>query len=161
MKWLVDLKLNYPPLFNKSNILEIGAEGTWPEVRELFPSGEYTGVDRIAGPNVDIVGDAATIEFTRSFDVILCLSMFEHDPQWKDSLTHILQYLKPGGYVIGCHGAEGNLHHGPAPWEPVPSQEFLDFCETLPVIVMDSFFEEERYGPDCAGAFDWLLKKHG
>jgi SAM-dependent methyltransferase len=160
-RWLADLTREHPAWFTGGSILELGSAGADPEIRNLFTNtANYVGVDLVDGPNVDVVGNAATVDFGKTrFDVVICFSMLEHDENWRESLGNAEKFLKQGGVMIGCHGAEGNLHHGPEPWRPVWEQDFLDQVDHLYLQVVEAFFEEERYGPDCAGAYDWILRK--
>lgn len=165
-KWLRDLKKQYPSGFVRKSVLELGS-GTTEKllVKPLFEKCQYIGVDKVGkeGGNrgVDIVLEAKHTTFKKNqFDTLVCLSMFEHDPHWRQSFSHNLKWLKPGGYIFLCFGAEGNLHHGPEPWALVPYRKFLNFCTSLPIQILDAFFEEERYGYDgTPGVFDMVAKK--
>lgn len=166
LQWLTDLKGQYPKYFTKAKVLELGSGSTSiPVVRGFFKNCEYMGVDRVGleGGNhgVDYTIEAKSTNFKKNyFDTLVCLSMFEHDPDWKKSLSHNLPWLKSGGIIIICFGAEGNLHHGPDPWKLVPYKEFLKHASILPFNVLDAFFEEERYGYDgTPGVFNILAKK--
>ena len=83
------------------------------------------------------------------FDTLICLSMFEHDVHWQQSLTHNLPFLKKGGLILLLWGAEGNGPHGMS-WKPVTSAEFAEFAQTLPITIVG----DQRYGgDDCPGAY--------
>jgi SAM-dependent methyltransferase len=164
--WLKYLKKKYPKSFTNAKVLELGSGDTSRElaVRSYFKSCEYVGVDRVGKEHgvygVDVVKEAGLTDFKNDyFDTLLCFSMFEHDPKWKSSLMHNLKYLKSGAMIFICFGAEGNRRHDPEPWAIVKHADFLNFCFTLPIKVIDAFFEEERYGYDCAGAFDLIAQK--
>jgi len=161
--WLRDLREKYPENFTKAKVLEIGSADIAGTIRSEFIDCKYIGVDQNSGPGVDLVSDAKeTIFKPEYFDTLAIFSVFEHDLGWKETLKHNLQWLKRGGICIICFGAEGNEPHlvDTIGWKLVPHQEFLDYCLTLPGIrVVDWFFEEERYGKNCAGAFDVLLQK--
>jgi SAM-dependent methyltransferase len=159
--WLAELKATHPDWFTGGRVLELGSGGADPVIRELFNNPEeYVGVDIVEGPNVDVVADAATVDFGNTrFDTVMCFSLLEHAPNWRDCLTNAVDLMKQGSVMVGCHGAEGNQHHGPEPWAIVTEQDFLDHVRTLDVDIEESFFEEARYGPDCTGAYDWILWK--
>lgn len=160
-RWLIDLKKAYPTHFNNAVVLELGSGyGQGGPIREQFTDCRYVGVDIVGGFGVDVVSAAKDTVFSEGeFDTLLCLSMFEHDPEWKESISHNIPWVKKGGLIIMCWGAEGNLHHGPEPWAIVPEKEALDYLKTLPIVILDSFFEEDRYGKDCAGAYDLIARK--
>lgn len=158
-RWLTELSLERPGWFDGTRVLEIGAAGADPFIRDLFTTDDYTGIDIVPGPNVDLVADAKFHKHDLSYDVIMCFSVLEHDPGWETIMENAYDLMHPGSMMIGCHGAEGNLHHGPEPWAIVSARNFLFAVTDIGFVVIESFFEEERYGPDCAGAYDWILTK--
>lgn len=165
LDFLADLKKQYPASFNSGSVLELGACSGWNDedygtVRSFFHVPRYVGVDTVAGPGVDVVSKAAETAFDpESFDTLVCLSMFEHDPGWADSLRHNLRWIREGGLIILGWGAEGNCPHSPWPWAPVLVADFHAAAATMPIAIHEAFFEHERYTPDCAGAYDVLAFK--
>ncbi len=159
--WLKDLKQKYPNNFINAEVLELGSGyNTVATTKSYFENCKYIGVDTVAGRGVDVVCAAKNTQFKEEqFDTLLCLSMYEHDPTWRESITHNIPWVKKGGLIIMCWGAEGNLHHGPDPWALVPEKVALAHFATLPIKIIDNFFEEGRYGPDCAGAYDLIAYK--
>ena len=157
--WLTDLKICYPSSFVNCKVLELGSYNENGSVREFFENGDYVGVDKRNGAGVDICCNAQlTIFELESFDTIISFSMLEHDSNWKDSLSHNLQFLKQKGMIFISFGAEGNLEHG-EDWKPVPSKEFLQWVNQCGLELISAFYEESRYGPDCKGAFNAILRK--
>src|SRR5262249_35554440 len=62
---------------------------------------EYIGIDKIAGPGVDIVADAHSIPFDREhFDVVICAETLEHDEAPWETAKEIYRVAKRGGLVI-------------------------------------------------------------
>src|SRR5436190_5725936 len=159
--WLAHLKKSYPGHFSGASVLEIGSMEWNGSVRSFFAGvGKYIGVDHASGPGVDVVRRAEeTVFCPGAFDTLVCLSLFEHDPSWKASFEHNLQWLREGGLAFVCWGAEGNLRHPPEPWAQVPVQEFMDAARGWPVEIVDSFFECDRFTPDCPGCYDVVLRK--
>lgn len=81
-------------------------------VRNYFPNYmEYIGVDWRPGPNVNVVCMAKDMQFDHQFDVVISASMLEHDPTWQESLTRMVQYLKPDGIFLLSWGAAKNHPH--------------------------------------------------
>lgn len=156
-KWLEDLAKQYPKSFNKCSVLEIGSQDINGTIRDYFTDCDYVGVDMFPGKCVDMV--AQYPEFDRQFDTLAIFSAYEHDFEWKKNFKHNLQWLKKGGMCFVCFGAEGNHEHNYPVWRLVPHQEFLDYCKDLGLEVIDSFFEEERYGEGDRGVYDVILKK--
>src|SRR6185295_17320064 len=138
-------------------ILELGSgsQRIAGSIRPYFNEAqEYIGVDIEEGPGVDIVSRAQDTKFEENyFDTLAIFSLFEHDLDWKETMSHNIKWLKPGGLIFTCFGAEGNEPHMSV-WQPVPHQEFLDHAKSLGLKVLDAFFEEDRYGKNCAGAYD-------
>ncbi len=162
-KWLADVRNSHPQHFDGARVLEIGSKNWNGTAREHFANCRYVGIDREPGAGVDIVvdGDDVPAQLQRDFDTLVMLSVFEHDPHWRHTLAKYLPHLRPGALVVTCFGAEGNLPHPPMPWAQVPHREFLDYAVTLPLEVLDSFFENDRYGNECAGCFNVLMRKLG
>ncbi|HWZ30086.1 MAG TPA: class I SAM-dependent methyltransferase [Bryobacteraceae bacterium] len=100
-------------------VLEIGSRARSGLVRkELFKGKQYTGVDILAGENVDVVGDAHALSThfaPESFDAIYSVSTFEHLAMpWKVALE-LNKILRTGGvaYLV-THQALG-MHD--TPWD--------------------------------------------
>ena len=80
--------------------LEIGSYNVNGSVRPLF-SGEYTGIDRVAGPGVDLTMNASDLDLDdNSFDVVVSTSQMEHDPTFWLTLAEVGRVLRPGGHFI-------------------------------------------------------------
>jgi SAM-dependent methyltransferase len=100
-------------------VLEIGSRAR-SEIsrRNLFEGKQYTGLDIVQGPNVDIVGDAHNLSShfpAESFDAMFSVSTFEHLAMpWRVALE-IHKVLRPGGlaYFV-THQALG-MHE--LPWD--------------------------------------------
>lgn len=164
--WLKNLKKKYPKSFKSVKVLELGSGTTTNDlvIRSFFKKCKYIGVDLVGEDNgvygVDVIGKAGSTIFKRNyFDTLICFSMFEHDQTWRKSLSHNLEFLKPDGMIFISFGADGNRRHDPEPWAPVKYDVFLKFCQTKRIKIIDAFFEEERYGYDCAGAFNFIGQK--
>lgn len=156
--WIQDLKEQHPHIFKGKRVLEIGSrlfEGK--AVREYFDDCGYIGLDKTGGDNVDYVEDMFTAHFPANyFDVIIILSVLEHEKQWDRLIQRAYHWLGHGGHLIISWGAEGNKLHleRELGWQPVPHDAVIGNLERLGLEIKDSFFEEERYGPDCAGCYN-------
>lgn len=168
-RFLEETKQAYPAYFRDTAVLEVGSVDYYGFVRSLFEGAQYIGIDACEGYNytpeqyeaygVDIKCYGNQSAFTENqFDVFVCLSVFEHDPTWQETIAHNLQWLKPNALIIMSWGAEGNQHHG-LNWKPVTTEEFHAFISTLPIDVLDCYFEEDRYGTDCSGSYAFIGKK--
>jgi SAM-dependent methyltransferase len=100
------------------DVLDIGGRdvgGPWGgSPRALFPNAAaYHVLDLEAGPDVDIVADAATWQPNgRRYDVVVSMECFEHTPRWPAILRAAYAALKPGGRLIATMAAPGRPPHG-------------------------------------------------
>ena len=160
-KWLDDLRSQYPHSFCGAKVLEMGSFTVRNKtIRPWFKDCEYIGIDTTVGRGVDMVVDAKDFIWKDEyFDTIMCFSMLEHNPEWRLSMLNCLKYLKKNGMLFMCWGAEGNVPHMDV-WLPVPHQEVPGFLADNGIQIIDAFFEEDRYGKDCGGAYDLIgIKK--
>lgn len=170
--FLDHIKAQYPESFVGARVLELGALDICGTVRKWFERCQYVGVDVVAGPGVDVVTPAMHTSFEKEeFDTLISFSMFEHDATWERSYAHNIQWLKPGGMIFMCWGAEGNPYHPPDPFAVVTVAQFNEANARIGCVeVLDQFFEMERfpcrpgfppsseYG-DCAGCYDVVARK--
>lgn len=160
-QWLQTVKVRYPEHFKGAQVLEIGAYNVNGTARDHFKECKrYVGVDQTPGPCVDIAVDAtATVFKPGEFDTLLYLSVFEHDPKWWNGFSHNLQWVRDGGLIIVCWGAEGNLRHAPEPWAIVHVKDFMNELRYWPIVLEDAFFEAMRHTDDAKGCFDVVARK--
>lgn len=82
-------------------VIEFGSRDINGNIRDLLPpEAEYIGVDAVAGPNVDVVWDAAGYDPPWHPDVVLCLNTLEHSPVAHIMVGNAWRILKPGGALI-------------------------------------------------------------
>lgn len=142
------------------SVLELGSLDINGSARQHVAAKRYVGIDIVPGPGVDQVCRAAETSFTSGeFDALISISMFEHDPDWERSLSHNLQWLKKDSLIILGWGAEGNTKHIPDPWALVPVADWKAAAAKMPLFIMEQFFENERFTPDCLGAYDVIARK--
>ncbi|MDD5007575.1 MAG: class I SAM-dependent methyltransferase [Syntrophorhabdaceae bacterium] len=154
------LRNTYPNHFHRARVLELGSLNVNGTCRTAFTECEYVGIDIADGPDVDIVVAAKNTLFVpEQFDTLISMSMIEHDPTWRESLAHNMQWLRRGGLFAICYGGEGNCPHAPFPWAAVPKSEMDEFISTLQLENVESFYEGDRFYPDCGGAFDLFATK--
>jgi len=118
-------------------VLEIGAMDVNGVVRELLNGHhEYTGLDRMDGPGVDVVAEAAAFIETGEWDAILAFDVLEHDPRWWDTAAAMARGLRAGGTAIVTVPDIGYpRHHDPDyyRWTSRAAQEML-----LPLTLVSS-----------------------
>ena len=157
-KWLNDLKKQYPSNFKDCKVLEVGSKDWNGSVRSWFENCMYWGIDIEQGSGVDQIISARKFPSLPIWDTIVSFSVLEHDSEWRSSLHNILGGLKKDGILLMCWGAEGNIKHN-EPWALVPHREVVNYLNKLGFKIIDSFFEEDRYGKNCAGCYNLVVKK--
>lgn len=98
-------------------VLDIGSIGKNPRYRAMWePMGwDYTGLDMIPGPNVEIVLEdpwILPIE-DNSFDAIISGQMLEHNEMFWLSFMEMNRVLKKGGIMIHIAPSRGYEHRAP------------------------------------------------
>jgi len=95
-------------------VLEIGSYNVNGSVRWLF-KGDYTGIDREAGPGVDLLMNASDMDLDdHSFDVVVSTSQLEHDPTFWLTLAEVGRVLRSGGhFILTTHTTGFPPHNGP------------------------------------------------
>lgn len=100
-------------------VLEVGSYDVNGSVRPLlegYDPASYLGVDRVAGPGVDLVVDAE--ELTESLgvdccDVLVSTEMLEHCSDWRQCVREIVAALRPGGLLMLTTRSVGFMWHCP------------------------------------------------
>jgi hypothetical protein len=93
-------------------VVDLGGRFINGSPRPLFPAATtYTVLDIMAGPNVDIVADAASWQPDRAYDVAVCCETFEHTPVWPAICATAFAALGPGGRFIVTTAAPGRAVH--------------------------------------------------
>lgn len=96
---------------DKLRVLDIGGRFINGSPRSLFPHAEYLSVDLFEGPGVDVVADAVTWEPPHSFDVVLCLEVFEHTESWPALIGAGFAACAPGGLMVVTCAGPGRGEH--------------------------------------------------
>jgi len=117
-KWCEGLKIAIPRFFKNRVVLEVGSLNVNGSIRPLFENCDYTGVDVIAGPDVDTIGTFHEIDFKGiQFDVVCSVNSLEHDMHWESTLPRMYELLKPGGLMFisasFTHKVHGTREHSP------------------------------------------------
>jgi len=113
LSFLTRCKLRWPLLFAVPAVLEAGSYIVNGSPRGLFATPEYVGVDWRPGPGVN---EIALLHEYRGrpdayFDTIVSTEMLEHDPHWQQSVTRLVELLKPGGnLLLTCAGPDRPPH---------------------------------------------------
>jgi SAM-dependent methyltransferase len=109
-------------------ILEIGSyqvEGqeAIADLRDLFPRKPYLGLDRRAGPGVDLVADVEDLpQADSSVGTVIAMNTFEHVPHFWRGFEEIRRVLRPdGAFLVSCP-FHFKIHNYPADyWRFTPA----------------------------------------
>ena len=117
-KWCEGLKIAMPRFFKERAVLEMGSLNVNGSLRALFENCSYTGVDVIAGPDVDIVGTFHEVDFAdKRFDVVCSVNSLEHDMHFNMTLPRMYKLLADGGlmFISAAYkwGEHGTRKHTP------------------------------------------------
>jgi SAM-dependent methyltransferase len=108
MQWVTQYSSGQP-----ITVLDIGGRFINGSPRGLYPFAEYTVLDVLDGPNVDIVADAAAWTPDREYDAVICCEVFEHAEEWPAICRTAYQACKPGGFLVITTAGPGRaLHSG-------------------------------------------------
>lgn len=98
---------------DKIKILEIGSYNYNGSIRQFFENSNFTGVDVVKGKDVDIIYDGKNLNFKKNFyDLTISCECFEHNPYWKENFLDMINFTKPGGFVVVTCATLGRPEHG-------------------------------------------------
>jgi SAM-dependent methyltransferase len=122
-------------------VIEVGSLNVNGSLRPFVEAAHpeaYWGIDLVAGPGVDVVGDFCDYYCSPNVDLIICTEMLEHAPDWRKAITKMKHALRPGGVILLTTRSIGFARHHEHPgdfWRfsmPQIADIFGDFwVETL------------------------------
>lgn len=161
------VKEKYPKFFKKVKVLDCGSLNINGSAKDLFEESDYTGVDIVAGKNVDVVSMIKDVTFPdNSFDVVVSGEMLEHDETWRESLEKMYDLVKSKGLLlISCAGKNraihGTLHTNGKVWGTSPyyymNVEEEHFREVYKEDMFTDFYFE--YNPVAKDSYFYGIKK--
>ena len=108
-----------------TSVLEVGSRDINGGVRDLLdPEAVYVGVDNQPGVGVDVVANFADYECPHPVDVVLCLEVLEHAPNWREIIASAAKNLKDGGTLILTCATEGRPPHSARSEDPISLDEY-------------------------------------
>ncbi len=118
--WLRRLWDEYPALFHGVRVLECGSRMVpgGATVSGFLADCEYTGLDAVDGPGVDVVSLVHEYHPERPFDVVVSCQMLEHDPHWRESVSSMVELTTPGGALLLTFPDDGWPVHGREDYGP-------------------------------------------
>lgn len=129
-------------------VIDVGSRDYNGSVKPListFHPKEYIGVDLEPGPLVDVVASADDLILKfgeETFDIVFCIEMLEHTPNWRESIRNMKRILKRGGLMLITTRSLGYPCHG------FPHDHWRYEVEDLKKIFED--FEVQRLEKDYA-----------
>lgn len=142
---------------------ERGQEGI-ANLRSLFKSVEYLGLDMRKGKGVDILANAEHLPFDNSsFDFIICLETLEHSKRPWLIVQEVNRVLKKNGVVVVSSQQNYPLHKHPSDYfryTPFGLASLLDFLkEKITVSISPPFDDEVRLNPQTVILVGWKKNK--
>lgn len=94
-----------------ASVVEFGSININGEVRDLFGSADYTGVDIVPGPGVDVVHDCASYQHPAKVDCVVCCEVLEHTKDGRKIIANAHRLLRVGGVLILTAATDPRLPH--------------------------------------------------
>jgi SAM-dependent methyltransferase len=118
--------------FINKRVLDVGSGDINGNNRFLFDNCEYDGNDVIQANNVTIVSKTKDLPFQdNTFDTIISTECFEHDPEYRESLSKIYKMLKPDGLFCFTCASSGRAEHGTRRTSPTDSYGTIGQLEDM------------------------------
>ena len=113
IQYLDKIKDKFPEAFKNRKVLDIGSFNVNGNEEPWFDNCDFTGLDLLPGPGVDIACPANEYDAPdETFDTIISCECWEHNPYYKESIMNAIRMLKPGGYFIWTCATTGRPVHG-------------------------------------------------
>jgi SAM-dependent methyltransferase len=111
--YLDKMKERFPDAFRDKKVLDIGSFNVNGNEKPWFENCDFTGLDLLPGPGVDIACPANEYNAPDgTFDTIISCECWEHNPFYKESILNAIRMLKSGGYFIWTCATAGRPVHG-------------------------------------------------
>lgn len=137
-------------------ILEVGSRDVNGSYQPIFSGHDYTGIDVVEGPGVDLVVDPWEWSFDLSdskFGTIICGQTLEHDSQWWLTLNEIRLVAAPNAIACIIAPGSGDEHNPPDYYRFMPDAPDA-WAEILQAELIESWWGEPPWC-DCGGIFQF------
>ena len=99
--------------FNNLSVLDVGSFDVGGSIKDFFKKDNYTGVDLVKGPNVDIILNGSELhQLNQKFDIVISCECFEHAKNWKKIFLSMYNVCADDGYVVFTCASRGRIEHG-------------------------------------------------
>lgn len=130
---VADLNLNTP----SCQVLDLGGRDVNGTTRHLFTEADqYISVDIVAGRGVDIVADAAEVDFDYEFDVVITTELLEHTPRVAEIIVNAYRLLRDGGVFVATMAGPGRKPHSASGRARVPPGEHYENVDPADLAIM-------------------------
>lgn len=160
--FFIRLGKQFPQAFRACRVLEIGSLNVNGTVRDFFRDCDYTGVDIVAGPGVDVVGRGEKLDYADgSFDVVVSAECFEHNAEWAATFRNIWRMSRK--YVFLTCASTGRPEHGTHDSRPEDSPGTTNYYRNLSEQDFRAYFFIEEmfesfmfeYNPSSCDLYFW------
>lgn len=150
IQYLDKIKDKFPEAFKNRKVLDIGSFNVNGNEEPWFDNCDFTGLDLLPGPGVDIACPANEYDAPdETFDTIISCECWEHNPYYKESIMNAIRMLKPGGYFIWTCATTGRPVHGTKSQDKIDKSNnktaqgnSVDNWKTMPNVERDDWDNE-------------------
>jgi SAM-dependent methyltransferase len=101
------------PTHFEGRVIDIGSLDINGGPHTLFTASQYVGVDLGMGRNVTHVGRGEELAFPDNyFDVAMSSECFEHNQEWRATLSNMIRMTREGGLILFSTASTGRAEHG-------------------------------------------------
>jgi SAM-dependent methyltransferase len=144
------VKNRFPEAFKNRKVLDIGSFDVNGNEKPWFDNCDFTGLDLLPGPGVDIACPANEYDAPdNTFDTIISCECWEHNPFYKESIMNAIRMLKSGGYFIWTCATTGRPVHGTKTQDEIDRKNnktsqgnSVDNWKTMPNVERDDWDNE-------------------
>jgi SAM-dependent methyltransferase len=133
-------------------VIDVGGRNINGTVRDLFPDADYTAVDVVEGPGVDVVGDFLDYKPSRKADAVVFCEVAEHTKAWPKLVAHAADLLKVGGTLIFTAAGPDRAPHSAFDGAELQDGEFYENIQPNRLrSVLSKHFDDvivDEQGPD-------------
>ena len=127
-------------------VLALTTSGLGEHLRPLFAGADYTALDVVPLPGVDIVADVVSVLPAPAPDCVVCCDVLEHTLDAAQMVSELVDIVAPGGSVLltcgtGHRPPHSALDGGPLQdgefYQNVPQADLLRWCKAAKLRVVD------------------------
>lgn len=127
-----EVKRNFPQFFKNVKVLDIGSFDVNGNEEFLFDDSDFSGLDLMEGPGVDIVCPAQEYDAPdETYDTIISCECWEHNPYYAESMQNAVRMLKSKGFFTFTCATTGRPVHGTLSLEETSKEEHENW-KTMP-----------------------------